>query len=210
MSDPAARGDRRARTGYGAPMKSIRRLGATLGLATALLVSSAGVASAQRWTIADPAGDVVKVTETGTSYAASQAQGDVVQTTVSHTRTKVVIRVRMRAVPRGNWGAVAVVRTPRASFDLLQLKLGDDRDFTLSRGGTDKELRCAGKSARIDRTAVVLTVPRTCLGRPGKVRAGAGIAILETDGETETTYQDDALRRTVGENLRLSPWIKRG
>ncbi|NGZ99530.1 hypothetical protein G5V59_01550 [Nocardioides sp. W3-2-3] len=105
-------------------MNTISRLVATLGLSTALLFSSAGLASAQRWVHADPSGDAVTlIDEEGTpTVAPEQEQGDVVQTTISHTRTKVVIRVRMRAVPRDDWMAFGVVRTPRATFDLMQMK----------------------------------------------------------------------------------------
>ncbi|MEV5003636.1 hypothetical protein [Nocardioides sp. LML1-1-1.1] len=189
-------------------MKSIRRLGATLGLATALLVSSAGVASAQSWSLADPVGDVVTIHEDNSvSYAPSRAQGDVVRTTVSHTRTTLVVRLRMRALPRGDWSAFAVVRTPSTSFDLTQVKIGGTRGFVLTKTNGGKVVRCAGKSARFDRTALVLTVPRSCLGKPRTVRVGAGVALFE--GES-VVHGDDALRRALGEDLRLSPPIRRG
>lgn len=189
-------------------MKSFRRLGATLGLTTALLLSSAGVASAQNWSLADPVGDVLEIAEDGSATTApGQAQGDVVRTSISHTSTKVVIRIRMRAIPRGDWGAFAIVRTPRTSFDLTQVKFGDQRGFVITKTNGGKLLRCAGKSARIDRTALVLTVSRACLGKPRTVRVGAGVAVFAED---EVTYGEDALRRAIGEDLRLSPRIRRG
>lgn len=189
-------------------MKSIRRLGATLGLTTALLVSSAGVASAQSWSLADAVGDVVKDAGDGSvTTVVNQAQGDVVRTTISHTRTKVVIRIRMRAVPRGDWAAFAEVRTPRTSFDLTQVKIDGGRFFQVSKTNGGRPVRCAAKSSRIDRTALVLTVARSCLGNPRTVRAGAGVVVFE--GE-DTAYGDDALRRAIGDDLRLSPRIRRG
>ncbi len=189
-------------------MNTFRRLGATLGLATALLVSSAGVASAQNWSLADPVGDVVKITEDDTlSYVPNQAQGDVVRTSISHTATKVVIRIRMRAIPRGDWGAFAVIRTPRTSFDLTQIKIDSTRGFFLSKTSSGRNVRCSAKSSRIDRTALVLTVSRSCLGRPSTVRVAAAVATFVDD---EVSLGDDGLRRSIGEELRLSPRIRRG
>ncbi|MEV5001829.1 hypothetical protein [Nocardioides sp. LML1-1-1.1] len=198
-------------------MMNIRRLVATLGLSSALVLSSAGIASAQRWVHADPSGDAVTFTddETAPTVAPDQKQGDVVQTTISHTRTKVVIRVRMRAIPRDDWMAFGVIRTPRASFDLIQMKLAGGRHFGISKGDSERDVRCAAKSSRIDRTALVFTVARSCLGNPRWIRAGVGIAtfdgsFLEEDEDDLATYADDALRRSIGEDIRLSPRLRRG
>lgn len=198
-------------------MNTISRLVATLGLSTALLFSSAGLASAQRWVHADPSGDAVTLIddESTPTVAPDQKQGDVVQTTISHTRTKVVIRVRMRAVPRDDWMAFGVVRTPRATFDLMQMKLGGGRHFAITKGDGDRDVRCAAKSSRIDRTALVFTVPRSCLGNPRWIRAGVGVvtfdgSFLDESEEELATYADDALRRSIGDDIRLSPRLRRG
>lgn len=198
-------------------MNTTRRLLATLGLSTALVFSSAGLASAQRWTHADPSGDAVVFTddETAVTVAPDRAQGDVVQTTISHTRTKVVIRVRMRAIPRDDWEAFGVIRTPRATFQLIQLKYGTSRHFGIVKSEGFRPVRCAAKSSRIDRTALVFTVARSCVGNPRWIRAAAGIAsydgsALSDDDEDVTGYADDALRRSIGDDIRLSPRLRRG
>lgn len=196
-------------------MTPLRRLVATLGLGSALLLTSAGTAAAQNWSYADPIGDVVSHEDGGATTAPARAPGDVVRTTISHTRTKVVIRVRMRAVPRGDWTSSAMIRTPRAEFYLLQFKVDDYRGFSLVKLTGEGEVRCAGKSARIDRTALVLTVPRGCLGNPRWIRAGAGVStfdgsIMADEEDLPPAYFDDGLRRALGGELRLSPRIKRG
>lgn len=198
-------------------MHTIRRLVATLGIITALILSSAGLASAQRWTHADPSGDAVTFTDDDESEFVvdpERKQGDVVQTTISHTRTKVVIRVRMRAIPRDDWGAFGVIRPPRATFQLMQLKFGGARHFSITKNDGERPVRCAAKSSRIDRTALVFTVPRSCLGKPRWIRAGVGVASYDgsflDEDEDIASYADDALRRSIGEDLRLSPRLRRG
>ncbi|HVK29933.1 MAG TPA: hypothetical protein VM575_16455 [Nocardioides sp.] len=193
-------------------MPALRRLLAVLALALAVLFSSAGVASAQNWSLADPKSDVVTFTgddETAVP-APNRRAGDVWRTSVRHTSTTVVIRVTMQAIPTRDWMAFAQIRTPRTSFDLTQIKIGSDRglSFTKTNGNGD-EIRCRGKSSRIIGTALVFTVPRSCLGRPGSVRVGVGVAVFDND--MQIIHADDALRRGIGlAALRLSPLIRRG
>jgi len=193
-------------------MPALRLLLAVLALALAVLFSSAGVASAQNWSLADPKGDVVTFTgddETAVP-APNRRAGDVWRTSVSHTATKVVIRVTMQAIPTRDWSAFAQIRTPRTSFDLMQFKFDGFRGLSFSKtNGSGAEVRCRGKSSRIDGTALVFTVARSCLGNPASVRVGVGVAVYDQD--MEIIHADDALRRGIGlEALRLSPLIRRG
>ena len=198
-------------------MNKIRRLVATLGLAVALVMSSAGLASAQRWSHTDASRDIVTFAggedDPVLAVAPDRDEGDVVSTTISHTRTKVVIRLRMRTVPRGDWVATAQVRTPRSTYYLHQVKFDDERHFTIFADSDGP--RCTAKSSRIDRTALVLTVARSCLGNPRWIRVGAAIITFEqnpTDDEEVdgVSYVDDSLRRTLGGDLRFSPRLRRG
>ena len=193
-------------------MPALRRLLAVLALAVAVLLSSAGVASAQNWSLADPKGDVVSITEDASEPvpAPNRRAGDVWRTSVSHTATKVVIRVTMQAIPTRDWTAYAQIRTPRTSFDLVQFKFDGFRGLSFSKtNGSGAEIRCRGKSSRIDGTALVLTVPRSCLGNPASVRVGVGVSVYDQD--MEIIYADDALRRGIDlEAVRLSPLIRRG
>lgn len=194
---------------------------ATLGLAVALVVSSAGLASAQRWTHADATKDVVTYDHDTDEPVTvpGRTEGDVVFTTVSHTRSKVVIRIRMRAVPRGDWMAVAEVRTPRASYYLQQLRFGEARRFSMVKvsgdGRESRKVRCAAKSSRIDRTALVLSVPRSCLGDPRWIRASATTITFDAEALSEEeqeirAYTDEALSPAHAYGMRFSPPLRRG
>jgi hypothetical protein len=191
--------------------RSVRRLFAVLALAVAVLLSSAGVVSAQNWTLADPKGDVVTITDDVASAvpAPNRRAGDVWRTSVSHTSTSVVIRVTMQAIPTRDWSAFAEIRTPRTSFDLVQFKFDGFRGLSFSKtNGSGDEIRCRGKSSRIIGTAIQFAVPRSCLGNPASVRVGVGVAVYDED--LEIIHADDALRRGIGETIRLSPLIRRG
>ena len=190
---------------------TLRRALAVLVLAGALLITSAGTSSAENWSSADPKGDVVTIAEDDPAPvpAPNRRAGDVWRTSVSHTTTTVVIRVTLQAIPSLDWTATAQIRTPRASFNLAHYRYGGHSGLSLIRTyGHGTEIRCGGKSSRIIGTALVLTVPRACIGRPGSVRVGVGVAVHDFD--RELIHADDALRRGVGESLRLSPLIRRG
>ncbi|NGZ99529.1 hypothetical protein G5V59_01545 [Nocardioides sp. W3-2-3] len=148
--------------------------------------------------------------------APDRKQGDVVQTTISHTRTKVVVRIRMRALPRDDWEAFSVIRTPRATF---QAHPGSST-ATPGTSGSSRARAFVGPGA--PRSPRGSTAPHwcsrwraDCLGNPRWIRAGAGIAsydgsALSDDDEGVTGYGDDALRRSIGEDVRLSPRLRRG
>lgn len=191
-------------------MRAVRRLLAVLALALAVVFSSAGLASAQNWSLADPKGDVVTITDDASEPvpAPNRRAGDVWRTSVSHTATKVVIRVNMQAIPTRDWGAFATIRTPRTSFDLTQIKFDGFRGLSLTKTNSGVDVRCRDKSSRIDGTALVFTIARSCIGRPATVRVGVGVAVY--DDNLEIIHADDALRRGIGETLRLSPLVRRG
>lgn len=194
---------------------ALHRTLAVLVLAGALLVTSAGVASAENWSLADPKGDVASMTLDDYEYGGAPTDepdrkvGDIWRTSISHTSRNVVVRITMQQVPRGNWSALARIVTPRAQFFMVQSKYEDYRQLMLVKasghGGT---VRCRAKSSRIVGSALVLTVSRRCLGRPASVRVGAQVSVF--DDATETIHMDDALRRGWTDIPRLSPRIRRG
>jgi hypothetical protein len=194
---------------------ALHRVLAAVLLAGALLVSSAGVASAENWSLADPKGDVADLTlddyEDGNPPTPSPDRkiGDVWRTSISHTSRDVVVRITMQQVPRGNWSAFATIVTPRAQFFMVQSKFEGYRQLMLIKAsGRGGPVKCRAKSSRIIGSALVLTVSRRCLGRPGSVRVGAQVSVY--DDEAETIHVDDALRRGFGDMPRLSPRIRRG
>lgn len=201
-------------------MLTIRRVTATLGLSAALLVSSAGVASAQSWSTTDPTGDVVKATaerdpvghpETIQS-SSTRRVGDVRAVAVSHTTSGVVIKMTMHALPTGNWMGMTTIRTPTRSYDVFHMRFSGRSwvSFTKTRGdGT--ELPCAVRSSQISGTSVIIRVGRTCLGNPSAVRVAAGVSIYPRSG-MQTAYIDDGLRRGFVnfDSMAFSPVIRRG
>ncbi len=117
-------------------MRALTRLVALAALALGLLLASTGVASARNWSTPDTRGDVLTLSgEEDDEIAVSPARkaGDAWRTSISHTRTKVVVRVTMRAVPGGTWGLFTTIRTPRASFDLSRIRTPDFSGVSLTR-----------------------------------------------------------------------------
>ena len=62
---------------------------------------------------------------------------------------------------------------------------------------------------RLKAHAFVVTVPRTCLGAPSKVRVGALLDVPDTDGNLLSFYEDDSHRRGVDQQhlARVGPWL---
>lgn len=203
-------------------MTTLRRLVATLGLVLSLLLGTAGLASAQNWSGGDASGDVLRVTGDNSLLAVVQPEGriaeparvrgDVVRTSISHTRTKVVIRITMRAVPTGDWMGMTTIRTPSTSYDLFHMRFDRHSWTSLTKThGNGRELPCKAKSSRIDGRALILTVSRACLGKPRVVRVGAGVAAVAPG--VRLAYVDDAGRRGAYSDithLQLSPTLRRG
>lgn len=193
---------------------ALRRALLLLVLPAALLISSAGLASAENWSLADPRGDVESMSisddeESAPTPSPDRRIGDVWRTSASHTSRNVVVRITMQQVPRGDWSAFATIVTPRAHFFMIQSKFEDHRQLLLIKAsGRGGPVKCRAKSSRIVGSALVLTVSRRCLGRPASVRVGAQVSVY--DGATETIHLDDALRRGWSDLPRLSPRIRRG
>lgn len=198
-----------------AALTRLHRLLAVLGIAVALLVSSAGVASSEVWVTNDAAGDVVAFEYDGESEemvpAPEQASGDVRRFAVSHTARHVTIRVTMRRqLPKEDWMVFERIKTPRGAFDLMVFRFGFGGGVSLSKANSMREVGCRGLSVKYDANAVQIAVPRRCIGRPSVVRVGAGVSSFTGDDESGRAYADDALRSAVGEYLKLSPPVRRG
>lgn len=203
-------------------MTTLPGLVATLGLTLGLLLGTAGLASAQNWSGGDASGDVLRVTGDNSLLAVvqpegriaepSRVRGDVVRTSVSHTRTKVVIRITMRAIPTGDWMGMTTIRAPSTSYDLFHMRFGGRSGVSLTKThGNGRELPCRAKSSRIDGRSLILTVSRACLGKPRVVRVGAGVAAVASG--VRLAYVDDANRRGAYADithLQLSPVLRRG
>ncbi len=87
-------------------------------------------------------------------------------------------------------------------------------------------MKCRGLSHHIDYTAntVTMSVPRSCLGRPGWIKAGAASVRLAGMGDVVDgsnadqapdpavieQYVDDAHAGKLGDNIKYSPRLRRG
>lgn len=182
----------------------------TLGLGAATLAP----ASAERYSHRDKARDVVSFDrDDNRTFEPAQAAGDVVGTEFRHTRTAVVVSLRLRAPIRTeSYVFGASIRTPRGVYDVNVVSIVGETDFALTKAKGDVEVRCPGlrRTAVKGRTLVRLSVPRSCLRSPSVVRVSAGISSI--DGTTGRYFLDDALRTAFVANgaALFSPRLSRG
>ena len=104
----------------------------------------------------------------------------------------------------------AVIKTGHRTYRVLL-----DTSPPLALQLRDRALRdvpCADPtfSYRIARRAVAVTVPRSCIGQPIRVRGGAALSTDNGDANLFSFYEDDALRRGVSliHLPRTGPWVR--
>ena len=211
-----------------------------LSAAVTLAVGVPATASAQTWRHTDPAGDVTKYTynldtdEETETVDPTITNGDVIGSTIKHNPRKVIATMRFRdlVAPTSDLDAyVLSIKTNRLNRDLTVVATSDaprgERQFSRPNG---RDVRCRGLSHHIDYTAntVTMSVPRSCLGKPRWVKAGAAsIRIANWDDVLEpvntgeapsdtpdaaviTQYLDDAHGGAIGDNIKYSPRLRRG
>lgn len=199
-------------------MGTLLRMLSILGLAVALLLGSAGLASADSWSHTDATGDVLDLAladhdVTGTSAVPDRAEGDIHTVAVKHARSQVRIRTLMRALPVGRgWVTVGHIVTPRARYEVRGVFLSEGgRALVLVRkpGRKETATRCAGLRGVFDRSSglVGMRVPRSCLGNPRWVRVN--VSVYDWNGDA-STYADDGMDPVGWEQQVLSPKLRRG
>lgn len=186
-------------------------LGSTLLTPTSTASAADAAPLPNRATTTDTTGDVTYVRRVGDQVlpggaAKNRAMGDIRTVQVTHTAT--TVRVLIKYVELNRVGSdhfhVAQIRTPQRSYEVdLYATTGHWRgDPTLYRAnGTSP--RCT-LSWRIDYAAntTTITVPRSCLGNPAWIRAGA--AMSNTYGDKR--FADDGLTyRPAASTLVLGP-----
>lgn len=189
---------------------------------TGATVALAGPAHADRWTYDDAAGDVTHMVETETSLSIeavpAQENGDIVHVAVDHRRKKAIVEVRTRTPITGPFGAHVELRTPGHRFALMWMRVPgmsgvELMDFNTHRD--DPTVRCPGLKRKLvaDRTALRLSVPRSCLDDPRWLRVGVSLTTFAL--YTDESYDDDGLRTgmtlagTFGITSGKSPKIRR-
>ncbi|SDC02217.1 hypothetical protein [Nocardioides lianchengensis] len=168
-------------------------------------VATAGSAHGATWTHRDAQGDVVRIASGDSDADASVGvvaddATDITRFTVKHRARKVVVSVHLRDLQRGDNALVGRVVTPHAKYSVLIMRSSDMRMFTLSEvsGREDSAVSCRGKRQSFDirRNTITVTIPRTCLGDPTWVRAGAAFirgSLMAVEDDAAITV-DDALR----------------
>lgn len=178
-------------------------------------VALAAPAHADRWTYDDAVGDVTHMVETATSLsvetAPEQANGDITQTVIQHRGTKVVVELRTRTPITGAFGVNAAVRTPDQRYLVMSVRMPGMGGTHLMTLADKPDRRCKGLKRKLvaGKTAVRLTIPRSCIGDPRWVRVGAGLTTFGLF--TGESYDDDGLRTAspLFGMPAMSPKIKR-
>lgn len=206
---------------------------ATLGIAAP--ATAAGI------THVDPRGDITKysvniddsgdLSDQGTFVPdPKERNGDITRFAVAHAPQRVYVRLKMvdlhgfkmTETSGGFYGVFVDLVTGRGrryevSMDTL-MEPGH-REWSLT-GDNGDNLRCPGWRHSYDATTHTMraSVPRSCLGSPRKIKAGAGVASMKLTQASDQNAQidewvDDALRRGIdpqAEDVTMSRWLRRG
>jgi hypothetical protein len=155
------------------------RLLAALTTALLLVGSAGGAAHAARVDLPDARGDVWRIDYTGdTSRAPQTRTGDVRRASFVHSRSRVLVRQRFVDLRRVGAYSLHTVRVQTPSKRYREMQVEADRNGW---SGTVKvfnrrgdRVRCdAGHNIDYTRNVVVMSIPRSCLGDPRRVRATA-------------------------------------
>jgi hypothetical protein len=184
---------------------------AMLAAAATLTLGTTAAASAATWAHTDATGDVASSTDDGTTSIPdpTNAVTDITRINVGNTTHTVVVGLKTRAaLPGKNFIIDVEVKTATAHYSASRFSLGGMTGTELDKG--HNTVHCKGFKIAVDRTTRItqVTLPWTCLGKPGWVQIGAGIVTM--DATTNTQWADDALSSKVGDNLKFSPRIARG
>jgi len=185
-------------------------------LAAGLVVAGSSAAQAQSITDVDPAGDMVGVDYESeeTRPAPNQVRNDVLRTTLTHSATRISIRVKYAELQRVGYGlgqSVQMVTNEGVRRNLeVFVEQGDwAGSVGMWRGRDGGEVRCAIRhSIDYARNVIALSFPRQCASSPRWVRFRVvGFRYGESGG-----YLDDALRDgplSLSENFAQSRRVYR-
>lgn len=177
----------------------------TIALVTTTLtvLATAGTAHAGSWAHRDARGDVFRSSMSDDAVATADPAdrtADITRFSVRHSARTVTLTLSLRDLRGGDSMLVSRLVTPKNEYELAILRTADLRMFSLVDAAAEgDELTCRGKRASYDtrRDRIRITIPRTCLGSPTWVRAGAGYArgnVFSSDESASLAF-DEALRR---------------
>jgi hypothetical protein len=173
------------------------------------LCSQPSVAQAEVRTQRDAIGDVARspVGSNVRTPAPTQAQGDIVATRVAHARRTIYVQVRMRELSpdtNGNFTLISITTRWRVRNVEIDAFPGHWEGRPVTTDAQGRAVACA-VTHRIDydRNRITLKMPRSCLGKPPWVRAGARTTVAGT----VWAYADESRGTTVGTTLRYGPRV---
>ncbi len=178
-------------------MRRTLRLLATTALATGLVVGASGTAFAQKTTVKDASGDVLRYADDeGASDGValedteSRASGaDIKSFSVDHTKTRVKVSAKFRTVEDDTTIYVYFRLNGKSEPTRVLFNL-DDEDavvFQLSTGEVACELPISVKTG--PNGTISASINRKCLGYPSKLRATV-VADTETVDGSGDYYED--------------------
>lgn len=145
-------------------------------LATVVLATGEGAYAASR-TVTDATGDVLSIKGEHMTTV-SGPEGDITSVTTTHSAKTVRVKVRARHLPLGLTSVVVKLRTAPTGPAYLFAGTADVgmRSAILARG--QHILVCPGirLAYRPMQGYAMAVIPRTCLGTPKWVQAGAGVS----------------------------------
>jgi hypothetical protein len=194
-------------------MGAPRRLAHTVLLSLALVLPAVP-AAAQQVTEHDDRGDMVRVEEGGSDpQAAPGAQvGDVLRTTFRHDAARVVVRTRLAALERAGRRFTVWVDiqdgSRQAWFVGVRATRRDRGGETIVMDDRGGDLPCTA-AHRIDYAAdtVQVSLPRHCLGDPGRLRFR--LLTEHVRASWEHAWLDNGLGSTM-EDMRWTDWLAPG
>lgn len=201
-------------------MNNVTRLGVIAG---ALVLSAAGIAPAQaaKYVHDDAAADQTRTTcvapEPCTDTVDPAAtNGDITRIVARHGARRVFVNTTYTDLATSTDESMQLVRVVTNSglrrFAAIYTPANaEDASVVLIRPN-GAPVRCRNIGAVRDTTANVmqLVIPRSCLGFPRWVKVGAGhLAAPSLDGEAGV-FDDALVSGALGDNITLSPRIRRG
>ena len=205
-------------------------LRACLGLAltSALTVAVAGPVHAQSATYADPTGDVRTFVQDPEAEDApivdapsDTTEGDVVSSTLSHTKRTVRFRVSyadLTATPDSHGWLFELQGSNGQKRELVVATEGKQtRGFAaMFRKGNGRQVckGAIGRTVSYTDDDILVAFPRRCLETPAKVRvASVSYWIDNGPGDAYTYYYDDPMREGGAADdaaTTYTRWVKRG
>lgn len=158
---------------------SVRRLVAALSGALLAMVALAGPAYAEKWSIKDPAKDVVgacKDNECTPKVDPTRKYGDMLTTWATHGTTYLTVKTEFTDLGKPNKAAIWAfsLKTDEDKIYKVQVGMddeGDDITF-LIRKGDGVSCKNLSTTVNYDDNKIQVKVPRSCLSSPTKLKLG--------------------------------------